>query len=136
MKQSLEIKLGQRLTITPQLQQAIKLRPEDPSIMDTLGWIYYKMGYFNRSIGLLEKALSNKDAKHFKDAAHSLRSSANHVGASRMVKMLLELRDIDSAALKDYGKDAIDSLRSEFAKVRTRLDQELGNRGKGRSQSR
>jgi tetratricopeptide (TPR) repeat protein len=38
--------------------QAQKLRPEDASIMDTMGWIYYKQGDVNRAADFIAKALS------------------------------------------------------------------------------
>ena len=74
----------------------------------------------------LADASERSDVVAFKDGAHSLRSSANHVGASRMVKMLLELRDIRIDDLGDAGLQTIKNIRSEFAKVRTRLERELG----------
>ena len=33
--------------------------PEEPGVMDTLGWIYYKMGDNNQAIALLEKVISS-----------------------------------------------------------------------------
>ena len=84
----------------------------------------------------MEAASGRKDAVEFKDAAHSLRSSANHVGASRMVKMLLELRDARANELGDVGIQTIKSLRGEFAKVRTRLERELGQARKSKSGSK
>jgi tetratricopeptide (TPR) repeat protein len=38
--------------------QAQKLRPEDPAVMDTMGWVYYKQGDSNRAADLIAKALS------------------------------------------------------------------------------
>jgi tetratricopeptide (TPR) repeat protein len=39
-------------------QKALNLRPDEPRILDTLAWIYYKMGNFTRALGLLDRALS------------------------------------------------------------------------------
>lgn len=74
-----------------------------------------------------------RDAVAFKDAAHSLRSSANHVGASRIVKMLMELRNARADELGDAGKPMIRQLRSEFAQVRSELERELGKQQVSRS---
>ena len=38
--------------------QAQKLRPEDASVMDTMGWVYYKQGDANRAADLIARALS------------------------------------------------------------------------------
>ncbi|HHP7234198.1 MAG TPA: tetratricopeptide repeat protein [Desulfobacterales bacterium] len=40
-------------------QRALEVRPRDPQILDTLGWIYYKLGDPNRALGLLETALQD-----------------------------------------------------------------------------
>ena len=39
-------------------QQAQQYRPGSPQILDTLGWIYYKMGDTNRAHGFVSKALA------------------------------------------------------------------------------
>jgi Flp pilus assembly protein TadD len=37
-------------------QKALAARPNEPSIEDTLGWVYYKQGDTNRALELIEKA--------------------------------------------------------------------------------
>ena len=81
----------------------------------------------------MAKASEARDAVAFKDAAHSLRSSANHVGASRMVRMLLDLRDARSDELGEAGRPIIQDLKTEFAKVRVELERELGKQKQSRS---
>ena len=39
-------------------QKALKLRPGDPAILDTIGWVYYRMGDFSKAQGLIEQALA------------------------------------------------------------------------------
>ncbi len=39
-------------------KMAQKHRPGAPDILDTLGWIYYKMGDYERALGFMEKAYS------------------------------------------------------------------------------
>ena len=81
----------------------------------------------------MAKASEARDAVAFKDAAHSLRSSANHVGASRMVRMLLDLRDARNDELGEAGRPIIQDLKTEFAKVRLELERELGKQQRSRS---
>ncbi len=40
------------------VKKAVKLRPEDGFIQDSLGWVYFKMGDYDRAVEELEKALS------------------------------------------------------------------------------
>lgn len=84
----------------------------------------------------LADASQRRDVVAFKDGAHSLRSSANHVGASRMVKMLMDLRDVRIDDLGDAGLQTIKNIRSEFAEVRTKLERELGRVRTNRSGNR
>ncbi len=43
------------------IKRAIEIMPEDPAIIDSLGWVYYRMGNYEESIRLLRKALSRFD---------------------------------------------------------------------------
>lgn len=40
------------------LHKAVRLRPRDGAIIDSLGWAYYRLGQFERSVPLLERAAS------------------------------------------------------------------------------
>lgn len=40
------------------VEQALKLAPDDPSIMDSLGWIYLQQGKLNEALKLLKQAYS------------------------------------------------------------------------------
>jgi len=40
------------------LQRAIEIKPEDPAIIDSYGWVNYRMGKHDEAIRLLKKALS------------------------------------------------------------------------------
>lgn len=48
---------GQRL-----LERASQLRPDDPSITDSLGWAYFRAGDFARAVPLLERAAQGNAA--------------------------------------------------------------------------
>jgi tetratricopeptide (TPR) repeat protein len=39
-------------------QKALELEPENPAILDTIGWIYYRMQDLHKARGLIEKALA------------------------------------------------------------------------------
>ena len=38
------------------LNQALKLSPNNPSVLDSIGWLYYKMGRYKESLTMLQKA--------------------------------------------------------------------------------
>jgi tetratricopeptide (TPR) repeat protein len=40
------------------LKRAIQIMPDDPAIIDSLGWVQYRMGHYDEAIRLLRKALS------------------------------------------------------------------------------
>lgn len=62
----------------------------------------------------------------FKDHAHALRSSAANIGALRLHKMLLDLREIGKARLDSDGVSVIHALHDEFAQVREYFANDLG----------
>lgn len=43
------------------LQRAIEIKPEDPAIIDSFGWVNYRMGHYDEAIRLLKKALSQME---------------------------------------------------------------------------
>lgn len=43
------------------VKRAIEIMPEDPAIIDSLGWVYYRMGDYEEAIRLLQTALSRFD---------------------------------------------------------------------------
>ena len=69
----------------------------------------------------LEHSWACGDLYAFKDHAHSLRSSASYVGASRMVRLLLYCRDVSRETLAEEGYHRIREIQAEFARVRTAL---------------
>jgi tetratricopeptide (TPR) repeat protein len=43
------------------LKRAIEIMPDDPAIIDSLGWVHYRLGNYEESIRLLRKALTRLD---------------------------------------------------------------------------
>jgi len=43
------------------LKRAIEINPDDPAIIDSWGWVHYRMGKYDEAIRLLRKALSQFD---------------------------------------------------------------------------
>jgi len=50
------------------LKRAIEIRPDDPAIIDSFGWVNYRLGKYDEAIRLLRKALSRLDDSEI--AAH------------------------------------------------------------------
>jgi tetratricopeptide (TPR) repeat protein len=59
------------------LKQANELEPENPFILDSFGWVLYKMGKHSESIEYLRKAYANINVSEFPDAAAE---TAAHLG--------------------------------------------------------
>ena len=69
--------------------KALELKPDDGFITDSLGWIYYKKGMYDRAVELLEKAsrLSSEDpliVEHLGDAYKALKMFSKAIDAYRM----------------------------------------------------
>src|SRR5690554_7015682 len=43
------------------IQQAYSQRPNSPAIMDSLGWVHFRMGDYEKALPLLEKAFSRSE---------------------------------------------------------------------------
>ncbi len=51
--------MGQNLDEAEHLiKKALKIKPNDGYIMDSLGWVYFKKGLHDKSLEILEKAVS------------------------------------------------------------------------------
>jgi two-component system sensor histidine kinase RpfC len=64
----------------------------------------------------------------FKDRAHDLKSSAANIGALRLHRMLIELREIDKPRLDAEGGEIMQALEAEFARVRDFFAEHVGER--------
>jgi len=43
------------------IKKALSMRPDDPFILDSMGWVHYRMGNYDKAIEYLEKALSKRN---------------------------------------------------------------------------
>jgi tetratricopeptide (TPR) repeat protein len=43
------------------IEQALSIRPDDPFILDSMGWVQYRLGNHNDAIEYLERALTKRD---------------------------------------------------------------------------
>ncbi|MGH9460774.1 MAG: tetratricopeptide repeat protein, partial [Vicinamibacteria bacterium] len=81
-------------------QQAKELAPEDPSISDTLGWILYKRGLYQRALGYLqesaEKIPNNAEIQYH--LGMTLYQLQDRSGAQRALTRALELNPTFSGA--------------------------------------
>lgn len=73
----------------------------------------------------LNDAFDNGDLAAFHDEAHALRSSAGYVGAKRMVRLLLDLREFGPDRDNKRTRELLAELNNEFEMVRTAVGQEV-----------
>ncbi len=52
------------------IKKALELEPEDPAILDSMGWVLYRLGRHQEAIGYLRKALEKAEAGDAEIAAH------------------------------------------------------------------
>ena len=43
------------------IQRALELEPDNPAILDSMGWVYYQLGQPEHAVGYLERALAGQD---------------------------------------------------------------------------
>lgn len=74
------------------LQQAIALSPNNPSILDSMGWLYYKMGNYPQSVIFLQKAQEiQPDGEIAAHLGEVLWKMNNYEAAKRVWNQALEL---------------------------------------------
>ncbi|MBW2411882.1 MAG: tetratricopeptide repeat protein [Deltaproteobacteria bacterium] len=96
--------LGQNLDEAERLiKEALKYKPNDGYITDSLGWVYYKKGQFDKAIKYLKRAveLVPNDPimlEHMGDAYLKLNDKPN---ALKYYRKSLEIKDKDKEALQE-----------------------------------
>jgi len=73
----------------------------------------------------MARATAKRDLRAFRDHAHSLRSSAAHIGAVRFYRTLFALRDLTAQQLEKEGAALLDKLRGEYTKLDAALRQKV-----------
>lgn len=73
----------------------------------------------------LNRAFDSGDLAAFHDEAHALRSSAGYVGAKRMVRLLLDMRECGPDRDNSRTRALLAELTNEFEKVRVAVGREL-----------
>jgi tetratricopeptide (TPR) repeat protein len=83
-------RLAEAMTL---IQQAVKLSPDDPFILDSLGWVYYRMGKLDDSVKYLQNAYSVRSDPEI----------AAHLGEALWARgSKEEARKVWRAALNEY----------------------------------
>lgn len=109
--------LGYMLTVTSThyqeafklIDKAYKLDPNNPAIIDSLGWINYKMGHLQKALGYLKKAYANYPDPEV--AAHLgivLYKTGDKASAIKLFRKTLKDHPKNAAvlkAVKDLGID-------------------------------
>jgi two-component system sensor histidine kinase RpfC len=107
--------------------------PVDTTVLDDLLNLGGDRAFFEELINdfvvdaqsLVEEmqAMANekKSAAQFKDRAHALRSSAANVGAMRLHRLLLGVRDLSGAEFESRVAETMQAISDEFARVRAFL---------------
>jgi tetratricopeptide (TPR) repeat protein len=89
------------------IQTALSIRPEDPFILDSMGWVQYRMGNTSVAIQYLERALSKREDAEI----------AAHLGEVLWVSGEQQrAREVWGKALKKYPKN--DVLLSTIEKLK------------------
>ncbi len=82
------------------LDKARAARPQDPAIMDSWGWLQYRLGHFKRAVHALEAAWQGrKDAEVGAHLAQALWKSGDHAKARHVLAAARKL-DAHSKAVK------------------------------------
>ncbi|MBF0230626.1 MAG: tetratricopeptide repeat protein [Desulfamplus sp.] len=73
------------------IKRALAIKPDDGYITDSLGWVYYKKGDYDRAIEILEKAvkLSSGDAVIFEHLGDAYREKKSYLKAIEAYKNAL-----------------------------------------------
>jgi two-component system sensor histidine kinase RpfC len=79
----------------------------------------------------MARATAKRDLRAFRDHAHSLRSSAAHIGAVRFYRTLFSLRDLTAQQLEKEGTQLLDKLRGEYTKLDAALRQKVQEARRG-----
>ena len=92
------------------IKKALKLKPEDGYIKDSLGWVYFKKGLIDKAISILEKAvlLAPKDSTIAEHLGDAYLKNNEYAHARQLFEKALELDP-----LKDHLKAKINEISNK-----------------------
>ena len=98
------------------IQRAVELKPENSYILDSLGWVYYRLGKFDAAITTLRQAqtLSPDDAAIVEHLADVYLASGQTADALETYRNILELFQDDDG--HDQVREKIRSLEKQQGK--------------------
>ncbi len=83
------------------IQKALELRPDDPAILDSMGWVNYRMGNYDEAERYLRKALATlEDAEISSHLGEVLWAQGEHENAKKTVRNALKAAPKDSRLLE------------------------------------
>ncbi|MFZ1946573.1 MAG: fused MFS/spermidine synthase, partial [bacterium] len=94
---------GQNLQVALEMAEGVTRQSKETTYLDTLGWVYYRLGDVKRAGRALEQALK-VDPKNFEAAFHLAvvrRAEGDGAGAERLLRKVVELDQVG-----DYGRQA------------------------------
>jgi tetratricopeptide (TPR) repeat protein len=74
------------------IQRALELKPNDAAVVDSMGWVQYRLGNYDQSISYLRRALQmNRDAEIAAHLGEVLLANGNKDEAHEVIKAGLEI---------------------------------------------
>jgi tetratricopeptide (TPR) repeat protein len=97
------------------IQKALKLKPNSGYIIDSLGWVYFQKGQYEKAVATLLKAatLTGKDPtiqEHLGDAYHKLKE---YKKALQYYKKALSLEHPEEKRIKEKIAEVRERLKTE-----------------------
>lgn len=87
------------------LRKAFRLKPEDPAIIDSMGWLYYRVGNVNEALEYVQKAFNLfPDEEIGTHLAEILWVTGKHAEAGKVWQQLLKANPDSELVLKHKAK--------------------------------
>lgn len=99
-------------TAEKMIKEALKIKPNDGYIIDSLGWVYYKKGLIKKAIITLKRAvkLSDDDPQILEHLGDAYLKAGDKVSAIKFYKMAIESKQLNDPKLKDKLKEKLLNL--------------------------
>jgi Flp pilus assembly protein TadD len=105
--------LGKNLEEAERLiKEALKVKPDDGYITDSLGWVYYKMGDYSKALTVLKRAveLVPEDPVILEHLGDAYLKANDQKNALKAYERSLKLGHKDQAAIEDKIKQIKEKL--------------------------